>query len=69
MSEIGEVYADMRRYHKRLAKMYAVECPRCAAVRPKACPSRLLPGQRCKVDGYVDPRPLLTVEQKKECRL
>lgn len=34
-----------------------MECPQCKVVRPKAHPSILMPGQRCKVDGYVDRRP------------
>jgi hypothetical protein len=33
-----------------------VECPRCKFVRPKANASKLQPGQRCRVCGYVDPR-------------
>ena len=33
------------------------ERPRCKVVRPRAHPSILLPQQRCRVDGYRDPRP------------
>ena len=47
------VKADRREQRARLG----VECPRCKIVRPKAHPSILMPGQRCRVDGYRDPRP------------
>lgn len=36
---------------------YGVPCPECVRLRPKTNPSILLPQQRCKVDGYRDPRP------------
>lgn len=55
--------ADLRKA-KRAA--FGVNCPSCATARPKANPSILLPGQRCRVDGYRDPRPELTTEQLAE---
>jgi len=51
--------------HKRLIRdKYGVECPKCKIVRPKTNASILLPRQKCKVDGYVDPRPRLTDEDR-----
>lgn len=41
---------------KRLRSLYGVECPVCKEQRPKTNASILLPSQRCKVDGYRDPR-------------
>ena len=55
---------DSLRKAKRAA--FGVNCPKCADARPKAHPSILLPGQRCKVDGYRDPRQELTTEQLAE---
>lgn len=63
MSEAVEIFRSMKDHHKRLRAIYGVACPRCATIRPKAPASILLPQQRCRVDGYVDPRPELTNEQ------
>lgn len=57
MGDMGDYYNDLRASHKERRATLGVNCPRCAIVRPKAHPSILLPGQRCKVDGYRDPRP------------
>lgn len=49
--------------HKRLLRMkFGVDCPNCRIKYPKTTPTKMLPGQKCKVDGYVDPRPPLTQE-------
>lgn len=55
---------DALRKAKRSA--FGVACPECKVKRPKAHPSILLPRQRCKVDGYRDPRPELTTDQMAE---
>ena len=57
MVDMGDIFNDMRDYRKHMRATLGVNCPKCAEVRPKAHPSILLPGQRCKVDGYRDPRP------------
>lgn len=58
----GEVFAAFRQARKEAREKYGVLCPRCKVVRPKAHPSILLPQQRCKVDGYRDPRPRSVME-------
>lgn len=63
MSETVEFYRAMDDHKKRLRNKYGVNCPECAKKRPKAHPSILLPQQRCRVDGYRDPRPDLTDEK------
>lgn len=63
MSETAEIFNAMRDHKKRLRAKYGVNCPECAKKRPKAHPSILLPQQRCRVDGYRDPRPDLTDEE------
>lgn len=52
MGDVGEMYRAWDE-HKRALKQ---ECPGCPKVRPKAHPTKLLPGQRCKVCGHVDKR-------------
>lgn len=59
MGDMGDVFRDMRDHRRELRSKYGVECPQCKIVRPKANPSILLPQQRCRVDGYRDPRPRL----------
>lgn len=57
MGDMGDYFNDLRESRKERRALYGVNCPRCKEVRPKAHPSILLPQQRCKVDGYRDPRP------------
>lgn len=57
MSDEGEFWRDVRDARREVRRELGVNCPQCAIARPKAHPSILLPGQRCRVDGYVDPRP------------
>ena len=64
MSDMAEVFNEMREYRKALRAKYGILCPQCKIVRPKAHPSILLPQQRCKVDGYRDPRFYLTDKER-----
>jgi hypothetical protein len=66
MGDMGDYYNDWKLHKKGLRDRFGVECPECKVKRPKANPSILLPQQRCKVDGYRDPRPRLTDEQHQE---
>lgn len=63
MSDTIDAYKDMGDHKKRLRAKFGIPCPKCAIKRPKANATILLPKQRCKVDGYVDPRPELTDEE------
>jgi hypothetical protein len=70
VSDTGDDFRAMDEHHKTLRAKYGalrtkygVECPECKRQRPRANASILLPQQRCKVDGYRDPRPGLTREQ------
>jgi len=56
MSDYGELCRDLRDDKRERRKLYGVECPECKRLRPKTNASILLPAQRCKVDGYRDPR-------------
>jgi hypothetical protein len=63
MSEATEIFGILKDHKKALRAKYGINCPQCAIKRPKAHPTILLPQQRCRVDGYVDPRPELTNEE------
>lgn len=65
-SETGDMWRDWKDGQRNIRQTHGVNCPQCAVARPKAHPSILLPGQRCKVDGYRDPRSRLTDEQQEE---
>lgn len=59
MGDMGDFYNGLKEIRRELREEHGVECPRCRALQPKRCPTILLPQQRCKVDGYRDPRPRL----------
>lgn len=63
MSEMIDAYKALKDHRKAVRAKYGVKCPACAIARPKAPASILIPRQRCRVDGYRDPRPELTDEQ------
>jgi hypothetical protein len=54
--DVVDTYRAMKQDRRDRRARLGVPCPRCAQVRPRATPSTLLPQQRCRVDGYVDPR-------------
>lgn len=56
MGDMGDFYNDLRAARREHRERLGVECPDCRRLRPKSSASILLPGQRCKVDGYRDPR-------------
>jgi hypothetical protein len=57
MGDMGDYFNDLRDSRRERRATLGMNCPQCKIARPKAHPSILLPGQRCKVDGYRDPRP------------
>lgn len=56
MSDYGDLCHDMREHKRMMRDKYGIPCPECERLLPKACPSILLPQQRCKIHGYKDPR-------------
>lgn len=56
MGDMGDYFNDLKASRKADRERYGIDCPQCRIVRPKAHPSILLPGQKCKVDGYRDSR-------------
>lgn len=57
MGDMGDFYRDLRESRRLRREAFGVDCPMCRVKQPKRTPTILLPGQRCKVDGYRDPRP------------
>lgn len=58
------IFRHLKDARKELRAQYGVGCPVCKNRFPKAEPKILLPGQRCKRDGYQDPRPRLSLEER-----
>lgn len=59
MGDAIDGFRAIKTHDKERRARLGVACPVCRKQRPKACASLLLPGHRCRVDGYVDPRPEL----------
>jgi hypothetical protein len=57
MGDVGDFYNDLRDERREKRARLGVPCPQCRVKQPKRQPTILMPGQRCKVDGYRDPRP------------
>lgn len=53
MSEMAEMFRDMKDHRRRQREKHGRECPMCPGNRNA---SILMPGQTCRVDGYKDPR-------------
>lgn len=64
MGDMGELFNAFRDEKRRLRAKFGVKCPNCRTKQPLREPTILLPGQRCKVDGYRDARPRLTDEER-----
>jgi len=60
MSDMVDTFKAMREHVRQVREKYGIACPECRIKQPNRCATILLPQQRCKVDGYVDPRPDLT---------
>lgn len=56
MGDMGELWKDVKDQRRERRRRFGVPCPKCQELTPKRSPTILLPGQKCRVDGYVDPR-------------
>jgi hypothetical protein len=63
MSDTIDMFRALGDHRQAIRKAFGAPCPQCNVKQPKRQPTILLPQQRCKVDGYRDPRPYLTSEQ------
>lgn len=57
MSDYGDQCRELRDAKRRVRAKHGVPCPECVEKLPRADPTILLPGQKCKIHGYRDPRP------------
>ena len=57
MGDEGEFWRDVNEWKRAWRTLVGVECPQCKIHRPKTNATILMPGWRCKVDRYQDPRP------------
>lgn len=51
MGDMAEMYRDLREARREERARLGVDCPGCRKARPKASPTRLMPGRRCRVCG------------------
>lgn len=56
MGDEGDFWKAEREARRLRRMKNAVPCPDCVVKLPKANASLLLPGQRCRIHGYRDPR-------------
>lgn len=56
MGDMGDIFKAMKQERSELRERLGVDCSGCKVKEPKRTPTILLPGQRCKVCGYRDPR-------------
>lgn len=61
-SEDYEIFKKIKAAGVALRAKYGVPCPECRIKLPKAQPTSLMPGQRCRIHNYTDPRPRLADE-------
>jgi len=57
VSEVGEMYSDIREFQRQLRAKYGLPCPECVRLLPRAHPTILLPQRTCRIHRYRDPRP------------
>jgi hypothetical protein len=55
-SDYGDFCREQRDRLRKLRAKLGVPCPECVQKLPKAYPTILLPGQRCKIHNYKDAR-------------
>jgi len=56
MGDMGNDFREHKQYIKDRKEKEGIDCPGCRKVQPKRIPTRLLPGWKCKVCGYVRPK-------------
>lgn len=57
MGDVGDYWRDVEHDRKEMRRRFGIECPECKRLQPRRDATILLPQQRCRVDGYRDPRP------------
>jgi hypothetical protein len=65
MSDMIDDFRALKEFRKQMRADLGIKCPKCAQARPRAHATILMPGQRCKVDGYRDLRPSSLMDEWK----
>lgn len=56
MGDVGDTWRAVKDERKRKRDRHGRPCPECCQFRPNAHPTILLPGQKCRMHDYRDPR-------------
>lgn len=56
MGDMGDMYREWKDHKREQRRKFGLPCPVCTEKLPRAQPTIMLPGQRCRVCGYVDKR-------------
>ncbi len=55
-SDISAIGRALKEHRKEQRAEFGVKCPECVRLLPKANATILLPGRRCRIHKYTDPR-------------
>jgi len=55
-SELAQDFRDWKAHKKEQRRKLAQNCPGCSLRFPNRTPSKLMPGDKCRVCGHVDER-------------
>lgn len=56
MGDMGDYFNDLKADRRERRDRLGIECPDCKRLLPKANPSILLPGQKCKMHNFRAPK-------------
>lgn len=56
MGDMGDYFNDMKQHRREQRAKHGIECEDCIRLLPKANPSILMPGQKCKMHNFRAPR-------------
>lgn len=56
MSDMGDDFRAWKEHKRQHRQKHGVECQDCKCLLPRAHPSILLPGQKCRMHDYRAPR-------------
>jgi hypothetical protein len=60
--KMGDEFKAWREWRKQQRDEFGINCPECMRLLPKASPSILDPGQKCKMHNFRAPRRALKGE-------
>jgi rRNA maturation endonuclease Nob1 len=51
MGEVGDIWREHKEHIRKQKEKYGRDCIGCMTYHPKRIPTRLMPGQKCRVCG------------------